>query len=115
MDQPPSKERNAILYNLSDLPGVALVCACNSQYAYFVLEDRVKSRLDPARILFEEYSSEDVFHILHQRVQFGLTPGSYTEDVLRRIGRLADGDVVEVVAAEEHVKFKGFHPITSTR
>lgn len=92
IDQPPPKERNAILYNLSDLPQAGLVCACNSQYVYFSLEERVKSRLNPARILFEEYSSDELYDILEQRARYALVPNSYTEHLLRTVAALADGD-----------------------
>jgi len=92
IDQPAPRERNAILYNLSDLLTVGLICVCNSQFVYFGLEDRVKSRLNPVRILFEEYSSGELLDILNQRAQYALTPYSYTEDLLETIARLSDGD-----------------------
>jgi len=92
IDQPVPKERNAILYNLSDLPTVGLIFACNSQYVYFSLEERVKSRLNPFRILFEEYSSDELAYILDKRAQYALAPGTYTEYLLRTIANLADGD-----------------------
>jgi cell division control protein 6 len=92
IDQPPPKERNAILYNLSGLLNVGLICACNSQYVYFGLEERVKSRLNPARLLFEEYSPAQLFNILQQRARYALVPGAYTQRLLREIASLADGD-----------------------
>jgi len=92
IDQSPPKERNAILYNLCDLPTVGLVCVCNSQYVYFGLEERVKSRLNPTRILFEEYTSDEILHILGPRAQYALAPDAYTKDLLHTIARLAEGD-----------------------
>lgn len=92
IDQPPPKERNAILYNLSAFPKVGLICVCNSQYVYFELEERVKSRLNPARIFFDEYSPSDLHGILEQRARYALTPGAYTGQLLRTIAGLADGD-----------------------
>jgi cell division control protein 6 len=92
IDQPPPKERNAILYNLSDLPKAGLICVCNSQYVYFGLEERVKSRLNPARIFFDEYSAIDLYSILEQRAQYALAPGAYTKQLLQTIADLADGD-----------------------
>jgi len=92
IDQPPPKERNAILYNLSHLPTVALICVCNSQNVYFSLEDRVKSRLNPTRMLFEEYSPDELLDILCQRAQYALAPESCAEGILRRIAGLANGD-----------------------
>jgi len=92
IDQAPPKERNAILYNLHDLPGVGLVCVCNSEHVYFDLEERVQSRLNPARILFEQYSPEELFKILDRRAECALAPGAYTEEVLRTIACVAEGD-----------------------
>jgi cell division control protein 6 len=92
IDQPVPKERNAILYNLSDLSTVGLICACNSQYVYFGLEERVESRLNPARILFDEYSRDELFGILDQRAQYALVPRTYNEALLHVIAQLADGD-----------------------
>jgi len=92
IDQPPPKERNAILYDLTDFPLLALICACNSRYVFFSLEERVKSRLNPSLILFEQYKSEELFDILNQRAQYALAPDTYTEHLLRTIAGLADGD-----------------------
>lgn len=92
IDQPPPKERNAILYNLSEIPKVGLICACNSQHVYFGLEDRVKSRLNPVRLLFGEYNQDELFEILIPRAQYALAPGSYSENLLLTIAGLARGD-----------------------
>jgi orc1/cdc6 family replication initiation protein len=92
IDQPAPCERNALLYNLSDLPTVGLICACNSQYVYFGLEDRIKSRLNPARILFDEYKQDELLSILEQRAQYALAPGTYSEYLLRTIAGLSAGD-----------------------
>ena len=92
VDQPPPKERNAILYNLSDIPKVGLICACNSQHVYYGLEERVKSRLNPMRLLFGEYNQDELFEILSQRAQYALVPDSYSENLLRTIAGIAGGD-----------------------
>jgi cell division control protein 6 len=92
IDQPPPKERNAILYNLADIPTVGLVCACNSQHTYFSLEERVKSRLNPARVHFAEFTAEELFFILDRRARNALAPGTSTESLLRTIAELSDGD-----------------------
>jgi cell division control protein 6 len=92
IDQPPPKERNAILYSFSAIPSVGLICTCNSQHVYFGLEERVQSRLDPVWILFHEYSPDQLFQILEQRAQYGLAPETYTRNLLRTIAGIADGD-----------------------
>ncbi|MBA7683296.1 hypothetical protein ES703_91660 [subsurface metagenome] len=92
IDQSPPKERNAILYNLHDLPRVGLVCICNSEHAYFDLEERVQSRLNPTRIFFDEYSAAELYGILNQRVRYALAPTAYTKQLLQTIANLAEGD-----------------------
>jgi Cdc6-like AAA superfamily ATPase len=105
IDQPPPKERHSILYNLSGLPMVGLICACNSEHVYFSLEQRVKSRLNPAQILFEEYSQDDLFHILHQRVQQALAPDAYSDTLLRTVTQLADGDARIAIRTLENAAY----------
>jgi orc1/cdc6 family replication initiation protein len=92
IDKPPPKERNTILYNFSGIPTIGLVCICNSQHAYFDLEDRVKSRLNPTRIFFEGYPTDELVKILDQRAQYALTGGTFTPELLQAIADLADGD-----------------------
>jgi len=92
IDQAPPKEKHSILYNLCEFPTIGLICVCNSEHVYFGLEERVKSRLNPARIRFQEYTADDLFHILSQRAQQALAPGSCAEDLLRTVARLAAGD-----------------------
>jgi cell division control protein 6 len=92
IDQSPPKERHSILYNLSDLPTVGLICACNSEHVYFSLEERVKSRLNPAQVFFREYSSDELLEILVHRAEYALSPGTFDEGILRLIAQLATGD-----------------------
>lgn len=92
IDRPSPKERNSILYNLSQVGNIGLLCICNSQHVYFALEDRVKSRLNPVRILFPDYSCAQLTSILAQRAQHALAPGSWSEQILTKIGALAQGD-----------------------
>ena len=92
IDQPPPVERNAILYNLTDLPKVGLMCVCNSQHVYYGLEERVKSQLNPARVWFEEYTPDELLRILELRAEYALAPGTCPEYVLQAIADLANGD-----------------------
>ena len=92
IDQPPPKERNSILYNLSQIGNVGLLCICNSQHIYFGLEERVKSRLNPVRILFPDYSQAELMSIISQRAQHALVPDCWSEKMLTRITRLVQGD-----------------------
>ncbi|MBN2331024.1 MAG: orc1/cdc6 family replication initiation protein [Candidatus Aenigmarchaeota archaeon] len=92
IDKPPPKERHAILYNLSGLSKTGLICACNSQHAYFDLEDRIKSRLNPARIHFQEYTQNELFEILLQRARHALATDTCDEGLFHTIAALASGD-----------------------
>lgn len=85
IDQPPPKERNSILYNLSQIGNVGLLCICNSQHVYFGLEERVKSRLNPVRILFPDYSEAELMSILRQRAQHALVPDCCSDKMLTQI------------------------------
>lgn len=92
IDQPTPGERYSILYNLGQMGKVGMVCICNSERAYYGLEDRVKSRLNALRVGFSRYSPKDLFRILHDRAMHALSHGSWTEDQLREISELAEGD-----------------------
>ena len=92
IDQSPPRERNAILYNLSGFPALGLICASNSQYSYFDLEERVKSRFNPARVIFKTYSTEQMMEILSRRAIESLIPGSYSNEILYEITELSAGD-----------------------
>ena len=76
IDRPPPKERNSILYNLGQMGNVSLVSLCNSEHVYFGLEDRVRSRLNPARLTFHEYSENELVAILSDRALYALSLGS---------------------------------------
>lgn len=92
IDQPAPKERNSLLYNLGQIGNVGLVCICNSQYVYFGLEERVKSRLNPNRVLFSDYSADDLVTIVRQRAEHALVPDAWNDRIVTRIAELADGD-----------------------
>lgn len=77
---------------------------------YFGLEKRIKSRLNPARIFFEEYSFEELFIILAHRVQYGMIPAEYTKQLLRTVAGLADGDTrIAVFPLLEDHRWEGRH------
>ena len=92
IDQPTPKERHSILYNLSQITNVGLVCVCNSEHVYFALEGRIKSRLNALRVTFPEYSLDDLVTILTERALHALTPDSWCEASLQKIAELAEGD-----------------------
>jgi len=92
IDQPPPKERHSILYNLSQLSNIGLVCLCNAESIYFDLEQRVKSRLNAARIVFRAYPPNDLVEIVRQRAQDSLVINTWSERTVQKIAGLAEGD-----------------------
>jgi cell division control protein 6 len=92
IDQPSPKEKNSILYHLSNLPKVGLICICNSKHTLFGLDERVKSRLQPTRIEFPPYSVNDLIFILRQRAEYALYPKTWNDAILEKIAELSEGD-----------------------
>lgn len=92
IDQPPPKERNSILYNLSELQNVGLICICNSRQFLFGLDERIKSRLNVTQIEFRPYSVSDLAYILSLRAETALVPRTWDKALLERISEMAEGD-----------------------
>jgi cell division control protein 6 len=92
IDQLSPKDRNSTLYNLSQVTNVGLVCVCNSESVYFGLEERIKSRLNPVRIHFADYSPAELLTILQRRAFEGLGVGCCPDTTLAAITDLARGD-----------------------
>ena len=92
IDQPSPKEKNSIIYHLSNLSKVGLICICNSKHTLFGLDERVKSRLQPTRIEFPPYSVNDLIFILRQRAEWALYPKTWNDAILERIAELSEGD-----------------------
>ena len=92
MDKPSPKERASIIYSFCCLPKVGLINISNSCVPLFELDARVRSRLNPALVVFKSYTSEDLIAILTERAEGALVEGSYEPKILCRIAELADGD-----------------------
>jgi len=92
MDKPSPKERASILYSLCNLPRVGLIAISNSCDPLFELDARVRSRLNPALVVFGSYTYEELIAILTERAQEALTDRSWDQRILRRIAELAKGD-----------------------
>jgi cell division control protein 6 len=93
LDMVSPKERSTILYNLSSLEKVGLFCIATGSRAFNELDPRVKSRLNPVSVPIQSYTEKEVVHILQQRADAGLSPGSYSDESLRTIARMANGNV----------------------
>ena len=93
IDQPSPKERNAILYNLSQLGHVQIVCVTSDAEPLTDMDARVRSRLNPVAIKFRPYSADQVRDILKGRAKQGLREGTWTDATIGGITQLAQGDV----------------------
>lgn len=92
IDKPEPKERNTILYALSTLGKVGLLCISNDKLAFYTLEERVKSRLNPVQVEFHPYTKADLLEIISQRADLSLTPGTWSRQLLEKIVNLSGGD-----------------------
>jgi cell division control protein 6 len=92
IDQPVSKERDSIIYNLCNIGNVGLICVCNSRSVLYSMDERIKSRLNARQIEFIPYTEDDLSYILKQRAEFALYPGTWSDKTLSRIAELAEGD-----------------------
>ena len=92
IDQPSPKERNAILYNLTQLGHVQIICVTSDAEPLMDMDARARSRLDPVVIKFRPYSPDQLMDILKQRAQQGLREGTWTDVTISEIAELAQGD-----------------------
>ncbi|MGD2091532.1 MAG: AAA family ATPase [Candidatus Aminicenantes bacterium] len=85
-------EMDAILYNFCSYQNIGLICISKSRQALCTLDERVLSRLNVRQIHFPKYTEKELFQILMKRALFSLRPGSYKENLLYKIAKIADGD-----------------------
>jgi cell division control protein 6 len=93
LDMASPKERAAILYNLSCLEKVGLFCVATGSRAFNEMDPRVKSRLNPVIVPVPAYTEEDIVNILKRRADSGLSTGSWSEELLKNIARIANGNI----------------------
>lgn len=92
IDRPAPAERSRLLYSFCSLKTVGLIAISNSNSALFELDARVRSRLNPALLVFEPYTEKKLTEILVERAQLAFARGSWTRKLLRQTARLAAGD-----------------------
>jgi orc1/cdc6 family replication initiation protein len=92
IDKPTPVERNAILYNLSSIGNVGLICICNSRYFLVSLDQRILSRLAARQIVFQPYTSQQLVEILKDRAEEALEKDAWSVETLVEIARLSEGD-----------------------
>lgn len=99
IDAPAVGDMNAILYNLYDIGNAGLVCIASSRAPVLQMSDRVKSRLNPKTIAFENYTCDELLNILLLRADLALGSDCWNEVLLRKIARLARGDARVAIKA----------------
>jgi len=92
MDQPSPKERAAIIYSFCCLPKVGLINISNSCDPLFELDARVRSRLNPALVVFKAYPCGELIEILKERAEEALAKNSFEPKTLNKIAELSAGD-----------------------
>lgn len=86
------KERNAVLYNLSSIEGLCLVCIAGNRSSFHALEDRVKSRFNPKLVEFKPYTNQEIAAICRYRAELALDPDSWSDKTISDIAQLANSD-----------------------
>jgi len=92
IDMPKKMERNSIIYSLCNIGKVGLIFVCNSTDIFFSLDERIRSRLNAILIEFEAYTISELRHILKRRAELSLRPGSWSDNILKKIAEIAQGD-----------------------
>lgn len=113
IDQPNPKERETILYNLSGIGNVGLICICNSRYILMIMDDGIKSRLALKQIEFLPYSDQDLLYILKQRANFALHPDSWNKETLGKIAELAEGDARVAIQTLKNAAYNAENDLSS--
>lgn len=99
IDRPTPVERNAVIYNLCNLPRLGLICISKSSSTILDLDERIKSRLNARRIEFPRYTHEELVNILERKAEKALVQGTWNRKVMERIAELAAGDARIAVQA----------------
>ena len=82
-----------ILFELSRFRKVGLIMISNRRDVFAHLDDRVRSRFsDKDELRFSPYSSEEMFDILEDRREYGLKPGTASDEILETIADRSNGD-----------------------
>ncbi len=92
IDVVPLKERNTMIYNLSNVGNVGLILISESRYPILALEDRVRSRLNPYTLEFRPYTVDELVEILTQRAAGALHPRAWDKRTLELVAEIAGGD-----------------------
>jgi archaeal cell division control protein 6 len=86
------KDRNLILYNLCDFSLMGLICISVDQKSLNSLDERVRSRLNPRLIEFQNYPLETLKQILQQRAEASLAADSLHPSIIDKICSMSNGN-----------------------
>ena len=92
IDRPMPREREAIIYQLLQLPKTGLFCISSNTATFFELEARVRSKLAPVQLHLPKYSASELKDILAERALDALAPNTCADCILQKIASLAGGD-----------------------
>lgn len=92
IDKVLPKERSLILYNLSVLGKIGLICIASNTKFLEALEENVRSRLAPTVITFSPYGVDELVSIVEARSREGLAAGACSSETALDLARLAAGD-----------------------
>lgn len=92
LDEVDRLEEDEILYDLLQA-GVSLIMISNAESALFQVDSRIRSRLSSTEtIQFSHYTIQELVNILADRREWGLIPGTLSNEAIERIALLAEGD-----------------------
>jgi Cdc6-like AAA superfamily ATPase len=107
----PPRQRNDVIYHLTEMDSIGIVCIRDHEDILYSLENRVRSRFMPVRIHFPPYSQNELTKILKRRAEAALHDDAWDMELLRRIASLAKGDARIAIGAlrcaAEHAEMSG--------
>lgn len=95
----PPRERNDVIYHLTEMDNMGVVCICDQDDVLYSLEDRVRSRFMPVRIGFPPYSEDELAKMLTHRAETALCPDTWDAEAIRTMALLANGDARIAIGA----------------
>ncbi|MBI4446902.1 MAG: AAA family ATPase [Acidobacteria bacterium] len=87
------KERNSVLYNLTGIGNIGLVCICEDAHFLHSLEEEAKSRLYPTHIEFQPYEHQDMAQIIRDRCTAALAEGAVEQKHIDFIAAQSEGNI----------------------
>ncbi len=84
------------LYNIfTDILKKTILMITNHPQWYFAVDERIRSRLMPEKIVFQSYSTGEIAGILKHRIEFAFSPGLWDDSALNLIvdKTVASGDI----------------------